>query len=54
MPRRIDGDLERRLHLRLADELVQARRPERGVGAGFFRQGFGGRHFQSLRHVILD
>ena len=38
----VDRDLERALHLRLPDELVQPRRPERRVGAGLFGQGVGG------------
>ena len=49
---RVDRDLERALHLRLADELVQPRRPERGVGAGLLGQGFGGGDLQSVHPVL--
>jgi hypothetical protein len=46
----VDRDLQRRLHLRLADELVQPRRAQRRVGAGLFGEGFGSGDLQS-RHV---
>ena len=45
---RVDRDLQRALHLLLPHELVQPRRPERGVGAGLLGQGFGGGDLQSV------
>ena len=49
---RIDGDLQRGLHLRLADEFVQPRRPERRIGAGLFGQGFGGGDLRVVVHRL--
>ncbi len=43
----VDGDLQRLLDLRLSDELVESRRPERGVGEPLVVECFGGGYFRA-------
>ena len=47
---RVDRDLERGLHLLLADELVEPRGAKRRLGAGLLGQGVGGGDFEALGH----
>ncbi len=47
----VNGDLQRGFHLGLADELVEARRTERGIRARFLGQRFGSGHLEP-RHFF--
>src|SRR5262249_21505840 len=44
---RIDRDLQRLLDLRLADELVESRRPERRIGEPLVLERLGSRYFRA-------
>jgi hypothetical protein len=44
---RVDGDLERLFHFGLADELVEARGPQRSVGEALAPERLGCRYFRA-------